>query len=121
MRRLIWTMVLLLSLGAVGSACDKGAAEHQAKMQALHTKMTATWNDVQNAATPAAKEAALKAHGAVLAEMQAMHEKHAAAAPEKKMDCKAKMEKMKAEGKKCEMACCKEKTAAAASGEAHSH
>lgn len=120
MQRLILTSVVLLSLVAVGSACDKDAAEQQAKMQVLHAKVTATWSDVQAAATPTAKEAALKAHGAVLAEMQAMHEKHASAVAEKKMDCKAKMEKMKAEGKKCEMACCKEK-ATTASGEAHSH
>ncbi len=109
MKRWITLFAVVFLFVAVASACDDAkAAEHQAQMKAVLAKVSSTWDQVQKAATPAAKDAAMKAHSEALADLQAMHEKHMAAGGEKKMDCKAMMAKMKAEGKKCEMACCKE-------------
>lgn len=104
MRRFVLLFTIVFVLVAAAGACDNAkAAEHQAQMKALLTKVSSTWDQVQKAATPAA----MKAHSDALAELQAMHEKHLAAqSGEKKMDCKAMMAKMKAEGKECE--CCKE-------------
>lgn len=117
MKRVSMMIAIVFLFVAVAGACEKGnAAEHQAHMKALFTKVSTSWEQVQNAATPAARETALKAHGDALAELKAAHEKHLAAAPEKKMDCKAMMEKMKAEGKECKMECCKDHKKSATAG-----
>ena len=109
MKRLITLLAVVFLFVAVAGACDNAkAADHQAQMKAVLSKVTTTWDQVQKATSPAAKDAAMKAHSDALAELQAMHEKHMAAAGEKKMDCRAMMDKMKAEGKECKMECCKD-------------
>jgi hypothetical protein len=108
MKRLVLLFALVFTLAASAAACDKAqAAEHQSQMKAALTKIHTSWDAVQKAATPAAKDVAIKAHGEALAEFQAMHEKHLAAAQEGEKKMGAMMAKMKAEGKKCEMECCK--------------
>jgi hypothetical protein len=110
MRRISLMIAVVFLFVATAAACDNAkAAEHQAQMKALMTKVDTTWEQAQKATTPAAKEAALKLHGEALAELKTMHEKHLAmAAAEPKMDCKKMMEKKAASGEGCKMECCKD-------------
>jgi hypothetical protein len=110
MKRISLVITVMFLLVAAAGACDNAkATEHQTQMKTMLAKMDSTWTQVQNAATPAAKEIALRAHGDALAEFKAMHEKHMTAmAAEPKMDCKEMMAKKEASGEGCKMACCKD-------------
>lgn len=60
-------------------------AGHHQQMQALLEKVNSTWKEVETATTPQAKEGALKAHGAALAEMNAAHQKMASGGDQEMM------------------------------------
>ncbi|MEO6120200.1 MAG: hypothetical protein ABIP12_05865 [Terriglobales bacterium] len=109
MKRLSLIVAILFVFVASAGACEKPqAAEHQAHMKVILDKVNGTWEQAQSAATPAARELALRSHGEALAELKAMHQKHLAAmSSEKKMDCKEMMAKKKAAGEECKMECCK--------------
>ena len=71
--------VSMLPLAAQDKAPAKpmmaGCGAHMQEMKAIHDKVMSTWKDVEGAKTAQAKDAALKAHGAALAEMEAAHKK----------------------------------------------
>lgn len=75
-----------LTLAAIAQTTKDQAAPHKPamaghhqQMQALLEKVNSTWKEVETASTPQAKESALKAHGAALADLNAAHQKMASA------------------------------------------
>jgi Skp family chaperone for outer membrane proteins len=95
MKKLCLFLLLACSLTFVAAAQannDQAApqkhgmmAGHHQQMQALLEKVNSTWKEVETATTPQAKEGALKAHGAALAEMNAAHQKMASAGDQEMM------------------------------------
>lgn len=84
--RIVLVLITVLCLAILPMAAqDKTPAKkpmamcgHDMGMKAMHDKIQNTWKDVQKATTAADKEAAMKAHGEALAEMEAAHQKMAA-------------------------------------------
>lgn len=98
--RTILVLITVLCLAILPMAAqDKAPAKkpmamcgHDMGMMSMHDKIQNTWKDVQKATTAASKEAAMKAHGEALEEMEAAHQKMSAGGSGGDMAaCKQKM------------------------------
>ena len=90
----------MLSMGTAQSAQQGQAAtaktDHREHMQALLKDVNTTWNEVQAATRPEAKQAAMKSHAQALNALNAAHDKMAANDDHDMMNmCHEMMEKHK--------------------------